>query len=156
VSDVECRRWSRLERRDSAPLGGVRAELALRRGVRDDFIVDEDILLRSSSRSSSCAPPSGRSRLDSAVPARRPKIEPHRRPLDVGGRYDKVKTTRRMKWRVIRQQNEGEGRGKESRRHSNEEESAHNSLNPNSHYDGKMSPSSYFEHTSKSRVLLYR
>ncbi|KAJ7331540.1 hypothetical protein DFH08DRAFT_940120 [Mycena albidolilacea] len=38
------RRWSRLERGDSTPLGSISAELALRSGMRDDVVVDEDVL----------------------------------------------------------------------------------------------------------------
>ncbi|KAJ7878906.1 hypothetical protein B0H13DRAFT_2278945 [Mycena leptocephala] len=38
------RRWSRRERRDSTPLGSISAELALRSGMRDDVVVNEDVV----------------------------------------------------------------------------------------------------------------
>jgi hypothetical protein len=38
------RRWSRLACGDSTPLGSMRAELALRSGMRDGVVVNEDVL----------------------------------------------------------------------------------------------------------------
>ncbi|KAJ7898219.1 hypothetical protein B0H14DRAFT_2675308 [Mycena olivaceomarginata] len=39
---MRMQRWSRIQRRNSALMGGISGELALRRGMRED--VDEDIL----------------------------------------------------------------------------------------------------------------